>query len=342
METRARLPYTRVCLFRGRGVEIMSKMKWALALALLSAVVSAEVVDRVVAVVGDEVITELELNQAYTTDSLGLMQSGPLAGGTSAALTREDYLDRMIEKKVIDLEVKRQGISVDALEVEQAIDRKRESLNLTPEQFERALKREGLTMEVYRKQVKDQLITYRLISREVKGEIEISEDEIQAFYKQHPEQFMNRNSYHLYHIFLAFPEKSGPQGEADTVAKMEQIRKSISDGADFEDMARKYSMSPTASKGGDLGWFALSELLPAFQEQTQLLGLGEMSPVFVHEAGAHLLLLKDIKGGDQLQYDQVKDQIRDVLFQKKALERYDLWLKRLKAKTYIENRLQGE
>jgi peptidyl-prolyl cis-trans isomerase SurA len=301
---------------------------------------TAEIVDRVVAVVGDEVITYRELDQAYVNDTLGLMQPEPMSGETSSFVSREDYLDKMIERRLIAQEVKRQGIQVDALEVEQAVDRKRESLGLSEDEFTRALAREGITMDQYREQVKEQLITFRLISQEVRGEIDITDEEINAYYLQHPERFYKKDSYHLFHIFIAFAPNSGAPGREAAVAKLEQIREAVANGASFEDMARKHSQSPTADAGGDLGWFAHNELLPAFQAQVKGMAVGQMSPVFVHEGGAHLILVKESRGGEAVAFDQVKDEIRDILFQEEAMERYDLWLGRLKARSYTENRLK--
>lgn len=310
--------------------------------AMLSALLSAEIVDRVVAVVGNDVITERELDAAYEKDMLGAKESGLVPGGTAGRLNREQYLDKMVDQKVIDQEVKRQGIKVDALEVEQAIDRKRESMGMTEDDFARALRRQGITMEQYREQVKEQLTTFRLISVEVRGEIEVKDDEIQAYYKQNPDKFTENDTYHLFHIFMVFPKDAGEAERQATVVRLEKVRALISGGMEFEEAAKKYSDSPTGPSGGDLGWFKLDQLLPAFREQTQKLSLGQMSPVFVHENGAHLLLVKAIKVGDVVPFDRAKDNIRDLLYQQKALDRYDLWLERLKGRTYIENRLKAK
>lgn len=312
--------------------------KGAAFLALLF-FLSAEVVDRIVAVVGNEVITEQELNRAYNTDELGLMRPDPLSGESALVLTKEQYLDEMIKHKVIEQEVKRQGIHVDTLEVEKAIDRKRDGLGLSPEDFQKALLMQGMTMDQYREQVKDQLITYRLISQEVRGEIEITDEQVKAYYLQHPEKFMEKDKLHLFHIFIPLAA-DGTTGEAVAQKQLEKIRADIAAGQNFQEMAEKYSKSPTAPSGGDLGWFVISELLPDFREQVAKLKPGEMSPVFVQGKGAHLILLAEIKKGELVPLDKVKDQIHDVLYQQAAMERYDIWLTRLKGRTYIENRLK--
>jgi parvulin-like peptidyl-prolyl isomerase len=122
--------------------------------------------------------------------------------------------------------------------------------------------------------------------------------------------------------------------------QLEKIRGDIAAGAEFGGMAREYSKSPTAPSGGDLGWFAINELLPEFREQAVALSEGEMSPVFVHGKGAHLILLAEVKKGELMPLDNVRDKIQDIIYQQEAMERYDLWLERLKVRTHIENRLK--
>lgn len=301
---------------------------------------SALVVDRIVAVVGKEVITERELDLSFASDALGLMRSGPLSGSTQKPLARKDYLGHMIERMVIEQEVKRQGVKVDALEVEQAIDRKMESLGLGEEEFLRALALQAISLEEYREQVKEQLITFRLVSQEVRGEIEVTEEEIRSYYIQHPGRFMGKNSLHLRHIFMPFPVDGGDDPRQKAVNDLEQIKKEIEQGADFGEKAKQWSKSPTASSGGDLGWFTFEELMPEFREQVKKLEKGRMSPVFVHGKGVHLILLEQIKPGKLIEFEKVHNRISDIIFQEETMQRYDLWLVRLKAGTHIENRLK--
>lgn len=315
------------------------KIAMVLAAAILC---RAEVVDRIVAVVGNEVITERELDQLYNGDELGLMKADPLSGVEAPHMTREEYLDRLIEAKVIEQEVKRQGIRIDVLEVEKAIDRKRESLGLTEDEFIRALALQGISIEEYREQVKNQLITYRLIGQEVRGEIEVTDEDVLAYYRQHPDQFEEKDKYHLRHIFIAFPANGNTAERKQAVDRLQALRQRALKGEDFTELAKNHSQSPTAPNGGDLGWFELPELLPEFREQVLRLQPGELSPVFVHGNGAHLLLLVEVSRGQVQPLDEVKDHIRDIIFQQYTMERYDLWLERLKARTHIENRLREQ
>jgi len=320
----------------------MKKAGMGMVVVLLTAgpILSAEIIDRIIAVVGKEVITERELDRAYSFDDLDLKRPDPLTGATAQALTREEYLKYMIEKMVIDQEVKKQGIRVDALEVERAIDRKRESLSLSEEEFLRALALQGISIEDYREKVKEQLITFQLVSQEVRSEIEVTDEEIRAYYLQHPERFMGKDRLHLRHIFIPIPEDGGDVAR-EKIENLERIKGDIEKGRKFEELAKQYSKSPTAPSGGDLGWFTLDELLPEFKEQVMSLEPGRLSPVFIQGNGAHLVLLEEVEKGELIPLEEIHVKIRDIIFQEETMQRYDLWLARLKANTYIENRLQG-
>ncbi|MFO8055878.1 MAG: SurA N-terminal domain-containing protein [bacterium] len=314
-----------------------------LLVAALGALLVAMVVDRVVAVVGDEIITERELNEAYQDDSLNLMQENVLSGSSAEEnLSRAEYLDRMIAHKLIEQEVERQGIEVDDMDVERAIERKRKGVGLSEEEFRQALSSQGIDMDQYRQSVREQLITYRLISKEVKGEIEVSDRAVRAYYNQHPEQFMAENSYHLYLIFMRFPSVADEDKKKEIIEEMRSIRSKIGSLAEFQDMARRHSQASSAPRGGDIGYFTLEEMLDLFQKRVKNLSAGEMTPVFYDNSGVYLIYLADVKKGKKLPLSEVRDRIHSILYQQESKQRYQIWLERLKARTYTENRLEQE
>lgn len=311
---------------------------------LVSPVFAGEVVDRIVAVIGNEIITLRELDYAYYTDALALMHGDPLFE-SEEQISKEEYLDRMIDVQVIEQEVRRQGITVDALEIERTIDRKRESLGMTEDEFKEELSKQGITMAMYREQVRRQIIIYRLLSYEVRGEIEVTEEEIQAYYNQHPELFVNPDEYLLRMIFIPAPLSAGTAGLEEAKEKMEQIRREIEGGKDFAEMARQWSRHITAANGGLLAWGPLDYERP-IRDEILPLSVGQMTPVIVltsepAKRGAYLFLVVEIKKREREPLEKVRETIHDILFQEKAMERYRLWLERLKAKTHIENRLRN-
>jgi len=294
------------------------------ALLMLSASIQAEIVDRIVAVVGNQVITMSELEKAYNKDELGLLKS-------NSQISRQEYLEKMIEKMLIDQEVKRQGITVSVLEVEQAIEKKRTQLGMSPEDFIQTLRRQGMTIDEYREQVRQNLVLGKLVSREVKSEINITDQEIQLYYQKHQAEFKTPDKIHLYHLVIRKGEAS-----RETISR---IQKEFAQGTSFTALAKKYSEGEEAEKGGDLGWVEMNALKPELAQMLKNLQINELSPVYEDEVGLHLFWIQGKDQGTQLALDQVRDQIKQILEREQFDQQYELWLKRLKSKAYIEIRL---
>lgn len=294
------------------------------AVLMLSASVQAEIVNRIVAVVGNQVITMSDLEKAYTKDELGILKSG-------SQISKREYLEKMIEKMLIDQEVKRQGITVSVLEVEQAIEKKRTQLGMSPDDFIQTLRRQGMTIDEYRDQVRENLVLGKLVSREVKSEINISDKEIELYYQKHQAEFKTPDKIHLYHLVIRKADAS-----RETIAR---IQKEFAQGASFTALAKKYSEGEEAEKGGDLGWVEMNALKPELAQMLMSVEINELSPVYEDEVGLHLFWIQGREKGIQPGLDQVKAQIKQILEREQFDQQYELWLKRLKGKAYIEIRL---
>ncbi len=307
-----------------------------LGLTLLARPLSAEIIDRVAAVVNDEVITLYELEQAHIEISAELAAKK----GTPPILKAE-LLDKLVNQKLVEQEVERQGIKITELELKKSVDGQQERLGLNDEQFEVALSNEGLTLDKYREQLRQQMIMVRLVGQEVRSEVKVTQQEVESYYSHHLAEFRSPPQLHLRHIFLPYPTGADDKERERVRLQLNSIRRQILAGADFARMARKYSRGPSATQGGDLGWFEEGQLLDAFQKQIDDLEPGQVSSVFEETPGYHLLLLEEVKPGEQLSLEQVKDGIRELLYQQKVMERYELWMERLRAQSHIEVRYQG-
>jgi len=285
----------------------------------------AEVVDKIAAVVGDQAITLNELDLAYKNDELGLFAEG------GAKISKREYLDKMIERLVVQQEIKRQGVTVSAQEIEQAIDKKRAQLGLDPGDFVRALKQQGITLDSYREQTRQSLVLAKLVSKEVKSSMEITDQEIATYYDQHKDQFLSQEKVHLYHIIIR-------EGK-DASKNIKTIQEQFAQGAPFPDLARKYSEGEEAQKGGDLGWVDTEQLKVEVRVMIGKLKIGEISPVYKDEVGYHLFWVQGMEKGVPLSLEQSKDSIRQIIYQKQFSEQYQIWMERLKAKTYVDIRL---
>ena len=150
---------------------------------------------------------------------------------------------------------------------------------------------------------------------------------------------MGRDRYRLRIIVIRFSDYSSPERRQETIEQMQELRRQALAGDDFAELARKHSEAPNAVNGGDMGYVEMEGMDPLFKAQVKNLKPGEASEVFYNDQAVFLLHLEEIKKGELLPLSEVRDRIFDLLYQQESMERYQLWLERLKARTYIENRL---
>ena len=313
----------------------------ALAWALMGASpVPGKSVDRVVAVVGSKAITLYELEQAYTHDPQ-LEQNNP-AGAPELPplkLTPREYLERMVESLLIEQEVERQGIKVEPMEVEKAIEKQRQKLGLSPEQFQFALGKEGITLTQYRDKVKRDLIVLRLVGKEVRSEIEVTDAELHTYYRQHPREFLLPDKVSLQYLLIPWPADADASARQAYRRRIGELNLETQDDQSPADLARKLTQAGLPAASGDLGWFNQGELDPKFEEHIRGLLAGQRSPLFETDKGVYSLLVKERVTGAKVPFEQAKDQIQERLYQEGVMEKYGQWLERLKARSHVEIRL---
>jgi peptidyl-prolyl cis-trans isomerase SurA len=299
-----------------------------------------EVVDRIVALVNGEIVTLSELEQMGKPIFERIRQNSTAAErGERLKKARREVLDRIIESKLLDEEIKKRKIEVPERDVDAAIQEVLKSSNLTENDMKKALAREGMTYSAYRKKVRDELGKMRLVSREIKSKIVIEEERVREYYRKNLEKFTDPLEVKLQQIFFAVPKDAGKE-ETDAVRRearsiLDRARK----GEDFSELARKFSQGPAAGEGGLLGYFKHKELMPELEEAGFKLKPGEISDLVRSPSGFHILRVMERKGGEPRPYAEVHSKIREDLSEAEAQEKFNEWMKELKSKAYIEIRL---
>lgn len=313
----------------------------ALALALGGAGPAwSKTVDRIVAVVGHQAITLYELEQAYKTDPQ-LQQNNPNPDVEQPAyrFTPRQYLEHMVENRLVEQEVERQGIKVEPMEVEKAIEKQRQKLGLSQEQLQFALAKEGISMTQYRDKVKNDLIVLRLVGKEVRSEIEVTDAEQQTYYRQHPKEFVLPDKVSLAYLLIPWPADADASARQALRKKVLALDLESQTGKFLADQAQQLTQAGIPAQTGDLGWFQQGELDPKFEEHLRGLAAGQQSALFETDKGMYALLLKERATGQVIPFEQARDQIQERLYQQGVMEKYDQWLERLKARSHVEIRL---
>ena len=262
-----------------------------LALGVLPAALAQAVVpvDRIVAIVGKDVVTMSELRQRLAAAERELRRQGTAL--PEGKLLERSVLEHLIMQKAQLRLAKDTGIQVDDVQLDRAIERIAESNRLSLPEFRGRLQRDGVSFEQFREEVRDQILLTRVREREVDNKIQISESEIDLFLEENKVAPTTRVEYNVAHILVRVPEQANPEQIAVARGRAENVRTEAQAGADFAKLAASYSDGPNALRGGALGWRDEGRLPELFVGALKAMKPGEVSAVLRSPAGFHVLKL---------------------------------------------------
>ena len=302
----------------------------------LSNEVAAETSNRVVSIVNDDVITQYELNKRIE-EMTGRKSDEIRSMNESKFLeTRRQVLDLMIDEKLTQEKIKELEIEVTPSQIDATIEDIKKGNNMTQEDLIKGLQEQGITYEKYREKIKTQLERTRLINYEVKSKILIREEELVEYYNKHQDRYRFEPEVHIAAIFLT-PDSIGPEDGYENLEELGQaLIKRLKDGEDFELLAKKYSRGPGADEGGDLGKFKISDLAAEMKDVLEEINENEISGPIKKGNGIFILKLIEKKKGGLRPFEEVKDEIQEILYNEEVNKRYATWIKDLRDKTYIK------
>jgi len=297
-----------------------------------SPLMGAEVCNRVVAIVNDDLITLYELNRKME-EVTGVNPDELKERDRKAYIeTRKQVLELLINEKLAQEKIRELGIKVSPEEVDAAIEKIKQDNDLTHEDLLATLKAKGMTYEQYKESIRRNLERLRLINYEVKSKIIIREEEVKRFYEQHIDSFRTDKKVRLAMIFLPF--KKGNRNEVHRSAQeiMDRLRR----GEDFGTLAKAFSKGPNRERGGDLGLFKWEELDPKIRKLVEKLPEGGVtSPIIKPEGIKIIKVVRRYESGVR-PYEEVKDAIYFELYQEEVNRRYEAWLKGLRESAYTK------
>ena len=304
----------------------------------VAAASDAMLVDRIVAVVNEDVITLYDLNLALQPYEAKVRELNYSPEKEQEALfkLRADLLNQIIDEKLTDQAIKRNNIEVSEKEIDAAVERVKMSRSLTEEDLRAGLAQQGMTMEEYRKAIKEQLLRNILVNREVKSKIVITEDEIKKYYETHREKYAGETKYHIWSIFIRSSEVVDESTKALALEKMESIITKLKQGQAFESLAAQKPDSPLAPEGADLGLYQLDELSMQLQKTVKDMKAGDFSPILNTDMGYQIIYVQKIIHTDAKSMADVKAEIQQTLYEDAVENRFQTWLKNLRKKSYIK------
>ena len=310
----------------------------ALALVLGTSPVGAqeprdEFMDRIVAVVGEDVITQRELVDRIELTRQQLAQRG--VGMPNRETLIRQVMERIVLERIQLQEAQRVGIDIDELTLNQTMENIAAENGLTLFQLRDALQNEGIDFNSFRQQIRDELTIAQLRRRQVDNRLRIGDQEIDDLIAAESGAIDRGVRYRLNQILVALPQGADSATIANAQRKAQELRERASAGENFADLAIQHSDAPDALEGGDLGWRNSGDLPALFARTAVLMRPGEVSEVLRSPSGFHILQLVDREGGQQVQVAQTRarhilispDQIRS---EREAREQADLLYQRIR------------
>ena len=287
--------------------------------ALSAADPPARVIDRVAATVNGDVVTLLELEERAGPD-LRLADSqppGPARDRARAKALRAAF-DAIVAERLFAGQVAALGVEISDAEIDAVIDDVKRRNHLDDARLDAALRAQGMDRASYRKAVKRDLESMRVVSLKVRSRVKVTDEDVKNYWQTHSREFLSGEEVRVRHIFVASPLGASAEDDARARAIAEKALRRVRAGEDFALVAREMSQGPSASDGGELGWLRRGTVQPEVEKVAFALQPGQISDLVRTRAGWQILQAEQRRGGGVRPLDEVKDEIRDRLVNEQA------------------------
>ena len=253
--------------------------------------------------------------------------SGP---GGAAAPTADDpgsVLKALITQQLLEEESRKFADKIDDDDVARYIQNVEERNHMTDEQLRAQLQQQGMSYDAFRRSIRQQVEAMTMIDKEVRQKIVIPDSQVEAYYKEHPDEFkITDERYRLAQILIAVPPDAPPDQVAAAQAKADDVRKQLQKGADFGDLARKYSDDDSKNKDGELGYFGPNDLNDDIAKAITNLKPGDVSPVVHTKYGFHIVKVEEHHTPGVVPFAEVKGAIREKMMTDQAKAEFQKWI----------------
>ena len=295
----------------------------AILFALSSNFASAQVLDRIIAVVNGDIITLLELDDHLEQVSPGFEGAPPAA----QIVARNKFLDVLINDILLRQEAERLQVEVTDTEVENEIRQLKARRQLTDAQFADSLKLQGLSLEQFKSQTRQEMMKHRILGFMVQRKVVVTQEEVDAYFEEHRAEFTSTRLVNLQMLVL-----SDNQAAQAIRALVEQGQLS------FDEAVSTHSIGPREDNGviKDVRW---EDLAQEWQSALDLVQIGDMSQPFPVQGGWVVLKVLDFQQGPQREFADVEEDVRAALLSPKLEARFQEYMAGLRSKAVVEKRL---
>jgi len=291
-----------------------------------------EIVEAIVAIVNDDIITLSEYKAEH--EALYNFLRSQLEGeefDKQYEAQKKELLERMITERLLLQEARKMDLNIDE-QLRMIIDNIKTKNDIgSDEELKRLMAQQGIDFEAWKKQQERGLLQQAVVFNEVGRNITIDETDVINYYDQHPDQFTEPTEYRIRAIFISSEDKSGEEAQR----KMEEIDEKLAAGEEMAALAAQYSEGPEKESQGDLGTFKEGELAEPLQKAVENLAIGSMTAWIQMPNGWFRIKLEERKESRLKPFEEVRDEIEDTLFNQEQQKKLQEYLEELKKRSYI-------
>jgi peptidyl-prolyl cis-trans isomerase SurA len=296
---------------------------------------AAKTLTKVAAVVNNDIISTYQLDKAVL-DALAKDAKGNQLTSKQFDEMKERVLESLINEKLLEQRIKELGLVVGDPELNAAIEDVQIKNNLTSEQLISAVEAQGMSFEAYRRQLKDEILRYKLLGREVNYKVQVTSSEVRDYFREHIDEYRAKPKVRVSSLSYEVPENIGEKELQELRKQVEVTRDLLMSGEDFDKVLESQGDS---AFGGDMGELVPEDLTEELQQALAGLEVGQVSEPVQMNNQLHLFMVTARNPGDINLYDRVKGDIEKILEQQKTDARFKEWAKELRDRGYIDIRI---
>ncbi len=286
---------------------------------------ATEVIDRIVAIVNDDIITLSDFNKYIVS-----------LPKQTVEINKDQALNDLVEQMILTQEAAKLGITVTDAEIDRSIENVKGRLDMSDEQMNEMLTKQNLTTEQFRNQWRLQILSGKLVSTLVKGRIAVTDEEIKDLYKQYYGEIENADEVEIAHILISFDASE----EQQALQKANKVAKLAKSGSNFSKLVSEYSDDTfSKDKEGMLGYFKKGELVSELEDVVSVTEVGKTSGPVKTISGFHIIKVLDRKTLDESSVDQYREQLRQEIYKQKVTEELEKYIAGIRENAYIEIKL---
>ncbi len=300
----------------------------------------AELVDRVAAVVNRDIITLSEVETRAAPELQRVAEMGePAKRAELRSMVMKKSMEALIGEKLMEAQIKELNIDTSDPEIDAAIDDVKKQNGIDGDAFERMLNQEGYSMTSYRGFMKKHLSRLKLVQLKVRGKVKVADEDLKAEYAKVAAVESQDAEVHARHLLVQVqPKATAEQVEAGRVKAVALMNEALK-GGDFAELAKKKSEGPSASDGGDLGFFRRGVMVAEFEKVAFGLPVGGISEPIRTKFGWHVIKVEERRAVAAKTFEELKDALRDRLL-RSQLEKYtDQYVQELRSQALVQEKL---